>query len=102
MMGRRPDAPVYRGDLYSPAAIADPHPVYAERRALGPVVWLSKQRALALTRYEECKNTLLNDGTFISGKGVALSPVTNRFSRGTTLNSDGEETPPDASSSPTG
>jgi cytochrome P450 len=83
--------PVFDGDLYSPAAIADPYPVYTRLRALGRVVWLKRHRAFALTRYEECKRTLLDDATFVSGKGVALNAIANRFSRGTTLNSDGED-----------
>jgi cytochrome P450 len=84
-------APSYRGNLYSPTAIADPYPVYAQLRALGPVVWLARHRAFALTRYEECRSTLLDDGTFLSGHGVGLNAIANRFSRGTTLNSDGDE-----------
>lgn len=84
-------AQTYRGNLYSAAAIADPYPVYRELRALGPVVRLARHRAFALTGYDECKRTLLDDGTFVSGKGVALNPFANRFSRGTTLNSDGDE-----------
>ncbi|GAB4007189.1 cytochrome P450 [Nocardioides ultimimeridianus] len=91
MITLRSPAPTYRGSLYSPAAIADPYPVYARLRALGPVVWLARHRAFALTRYEECKRTLLDDGTFLSGRGVGLNPIANRLSRGTTLNSDGEE-----------
>ena len=91
MITKQPQAPVYRGNLYSPATIADPYPVYAQLRSLGPVVWLARHRAFALTRYEECKKTLLDDGTFVSGHGVGLNPIANRFSRGTTLNSDGEE-----------
>lgn len=91
MTTTRATAPVFDGDLYSPAAIADPYPVYSRLRALGPVVWLTRHRAFALTRYEECKQTLLDDGTFLSGRGVALNPVANRLSRGTTLNSDGED-----------
>ncbi|MFF0011338.1 cytochrome P450 [Streptomyces sp. NPDC005374] len=84
------DVPVYRADLYSPAAIRDTHTHYAALRALGPVVWLSKQKAYALPRYAECKAVLLDDETFISGEGVALNPLTNRGGRGT-LFSDGEE-----------
>lgn len=87
----RTGTPVFRGNLYSPAAIADPYPVYAELRALGPVVRLRRHGAFALTRYDECKQTLLDDGTFVSGKGVGLNPLANRYSRGTTLNSDGED-----------
>ncbi|MCV7421531.1 cytochrome P450 [Mycobacterium yunnanensis] len=60
-------------------------------RELGPVVWLSRQRVYALPRYTECKAVLRDDVTFASGHGVALNPVTNRMSRGTTLNSDGTD-----------
>ena len=34
---------------------------------------------------------LRDDDTFVSGRGVALNPIANRLSRGTTLNSDGAE-----------
>jgi cytochrome P450 len=83
--------PRYGEDIYSTAAILDPYPHYAELRALGPVVWLSRQKVYAVVRYAECKQVLLDDETFISGDGVALNPVANRLGRGTTLNSDGEE-----------
>ncbi|MEQ0558493.1 cytochrome P450 [Amycolatopsis sp. NEAU-NG30] len=90
-MPRRPKMPVYRPDLYSPQAILDPYPHYANLRELGPVVWLPKHKVYALPRYAECKAVLLDDKTFVSGDGVALNAVTNRLSRGTTLNSDGED-----------
>ena len=78
-------------------------PVLARRRSstrtrttpacgdLGPVVWLTKQRVYAVPRYAECKAVLRDDKTFISGEGVGLNPLVNRLSRGTTLNSDGDE-----------
>lgn len=91
MINRRNGVPTYRPDIYSTAAIVDPHPHYARMRELGPVVWLPKQRVYALPRYAECKAVLRDDETFISGAGVALNPVSNRLSRGTTLNSDGAE-----------
>lgn len=90
-MAPRTDAPTYGADLYSHSAIVDPYPHYAAMRALGPVVWLSRHRVFALTRYVDCKATLLDDGIFRSGRGVALNPIANRLSRGTTLNSDDEE-----------
>ncbi|MEU1545750.1 cytochrome P450 [Nocardia sp. NPDC005745] len=90
-MRNRLAAPSYEPDLYSRAAILDPYPHYARLRELGPVVWLTGQRAYAVPRYAECKAVLLDDETFVSGEGVALNPVANRLSRGTTLNSDGEE-----------
>ncbi|WP_063051358.1 cytochrome P450 [Nocardia arthritidis] len=83
--------PSYRPDIYSRQAIEDPYPHYARLRALGPVVWLSRQRVYALPRYAECKQVLLDDQTFISGNGVGLNPFANRLARGTTLNSDGQD-----------
>lgn len=83
--------PTYRPDVYAPDAILDPYPHYERMRALGPVVRLAKQGVLAVTRHDDCKQVLLDDATFVSGRGVALNPVANRLSRGTTLNSDGEE-----------
>src|SRR6185369_15643356 len=44
-----------------------------------------------LPRYAQCKAVLRDDTTFISGEGVGLNRVFNRLSRGTTLNSDGDE-----------
>jgi cytochrome P450 len=83
--------PAYEADIYSTQAIVDPYPHYARMRTLGPVVWLARHRVYALPRYAECKTVLRDDTTFISGHGVALNPITNRLSRGTTLNSDGAE-----------
>lgn len=90
---RRPPAglPIYEPDIYSVDAITDPYPHYQRMRDLGPVVWLAKQRAYAVPRYAECKSVLRDDKTFLSGQGVALNPITNRMSYGTTLNSDGIE-----------
>jgi cytochrome P450 len=83
--------PSYRPDIYSTAAIVDPYPHYARLRALGPVVWLPRQRVYALPRYLECKAALRDDRTFVSGKGVALNPLSNHLGEGTTLNSDGAD-----------
>lgn len=83
--------PVYRRDIYSRTAILDPYPHYRAMRELGSVVWLARHRLYALPRYRECKATLRDDGLFLSGHGVAANPLTNRLSRGTTLNSDGAD-----------
>jgi cytochrome P450 len=91
MRGAPHGVPVYRPDIYSADAIVDPYPHYTRLRELGPVVWLPKQRAYALPRFAECKAVLRDDDTFVSGSGVALNPIANRLSRGTTLNSDGAE-----------
>lgn len=90
-MGNTAHAPVYRRDIYARSAIRDPYPHYARLRQLGSVVWLSRQRVYALPRYAECKAVLRDDARFASGAGVALNPLTNRLSRGTTLNSDGAD-----------
>ena len=82
---------VYRPDIYATDAIVEPYPHYARLRELGPVVWLPRHRVYALPRFGECKAVLRDDATFVSGSGVALNAITNRLSRGTTLNSDGAE-----------
>jgi cytochrome P450 len=91
MIKLRSAVPHYRRDIYATEAIVDPYPHYARMRALGPVVWLPRLRVYALPRYVECKAVLRDDKTFASGHGVALNPVSNRLSDGTTLNSDGAE-----------
>ena len=91
MLGQPTDAPVYKPSIYTTSAILDPYPHYRALRALGPVVWLRRHRLYALPRYAECKATLRDDGLYLSGRGVAANPVTNRLSRGTTLNSDGAD-----------
>ena len=83
--------PSYRPDIYSTDAIVDPYPHYARLRELGAVVWLSRQRVYAVSRYTECKAVLRDDKTFSSAKGVALNPFSNHLSDGTTLTSDGAE-----------
>ncbi|MGV1006738.1 MAG: cytochrome P450 [Candidatus Nanopelagicales bacterium] len=90
-MSRSSAAPTYGANIYSTEAIVDPYPHYRRLRELGPVVWLSRQKVYALPRYAECKAVLRNDGTFVSTRGVALNPITNRLSDGTTLASDGPE-----------
>lgn len=91
-MFRRPSTvPVYRPDIYTRAAILGPYPHYRALRDLGSVVWLSRQRLYALPRYAECKATLRDDGTYLSGHGVAANVLANRLSGGTTLCSDGAD-----------
>jgi cytochrome P450 len=83
--------PEYPANIYTTDAIVDPYPHYTRLRAQGPVVWLSRHRVYALPRYAECKSVLRDDKTFISRNAVAMNPLTNRLSRGTTLASDGAE-----------
>lgn len=91
-MGRAPDGVAVDGEnIYSTEALLDPYPHYRRLRRAGSVVWLRRHLVYALPRYAECKATLRNDKLFISGNGVALNPLSNRLSSGTTLNSDGAE-----------
>ncbi len=90
-MARSVVAPRYEPDIYTAAAILDPYPHYQRIRDLGPVVWLPRHRVHAVPRYAECKAVLRDDGLFRSTGGVALNPLSNRLSRGTTLASDGAE-----------
>ena len=85
------DVPVYRADLYSQAAIRDPYPHYATMRALGPVVWLPKQRLYAIPRYAEVKGVLRDADTFRSAGGVALNTISRTVGRRSFLMMDGAE-----------
>ncbi|BBY49984.1 cytochrome P450 monooxygenase [Mycolicibacterium arabiense] len=89
LVSTRP-VPVYDEDLYSPAAIADPHPHYAAMRALGPVVWLSKHRMYAAPRFESARAALADDETFRSGDAVAITRLAQLTGRKTTIVCDGE------------
>ncbi len=83
--------PVFDGDLYADEVIRDPYPVYAQLRALGPVVWLSQLQVFALPRYDEVASVLRQPKRFISSRGVSLNERTNRLLVGSTLNSDPPE-----------
>lgn len=85
------NVPAYRPDLYSVAAIRDPYPHYAVMRALGPVVWLPKQKLYALPRYAEVKAVLRDYDTFRSGGGVALNTISRTVGRRSFLMLDGSE-----------
>jgi cytochrome P450/ferredoxin-NADP reductase len=80
--------PVYSGDLYADEAIRDPYPLYAQLRALGPVVWLQQHQVYALPRYAEVASVLRQPLRFSSARGVSLNERTNRLLVGSTLNSD--------------
>ncbi|MGB9306510.1 MAG: cytochrome P450 [Mycobacterium sp.] len=85
------DVPLYCPDLYSVAAIRDPYPHYAAMRALGPVVWLPKQKLYALPGYAEVKAVLRDNDTFRSGGGVALNPISRFVGKRSFLMLDGSE-----------
>jgi cytochrome P450 len=87
MSDRRPR---FDGDLYTDAAIADPHPIYRAIRDLGPAVWLSAHGAWAIGRYRDVRAALRADTVLVSGQGVALNDVVNGHVTRVTLTTDGQ------------
>ncbi|MEM6308551.1 MAG: cytochrome P450 [Pseudomonadota bacterium] len=79
----------YNKDFYGDAFIQDPMAHYAEMRALGPVVWLTKQNTFAATTFDAVINVLRRADVFISGKGLSLNDDVNSILIGNSLNSDG-------------
>lgn len=71
-------APATDLDLFSAAALADPYPVYAALRKLGPAVRLTRHDAWFLGRYAEVRQALSDWKTFSSAQGIGLNPVINQ------------------------
>ena len=70
-------------DVWSDANLRDPFPLYAELRALAPVVRLARHDAYAITRYADIRDVLQDWESFTSAKGVGMSPLANaRAGRG--------------------
>ena len=77
------DCPSTDVDLWADAVLADPYAAYAALRRLGPVVWLSRYDAYAITRYAEARAALQDWETFSSARGVGMDPRLNdRSGRG--------------------
>jgi cytochrome P450 len=66
----RAGVPVVAEDPYDDANLADPYPLFERMRDAGPVVWLEKYAVHAFTRFDPCREILLDHETFISGAGV--------------------------------
>lgn len=64
--------PVWDIDPYDPAILSDPLPYYAELRAKGPFVYLSKYAMLACGRHPEVKEVFSDWERFVSSRGVGL------------------------------
>ena len=80
--------PIYDFDLFSDSGIAQPYEHYTNIRELGPVVALPATNVLAVGRYSDVRQSLLNHRQFVSGQGIALNSAINEAGRGTTLMSD--------------
>ncbi|MCW4351983.1 cytochrome P450 [Hoyosella sp. YIM 151337] len=81
-------APSVDIDLYSTATLKNPQPVYRQIRDTGPLVWLPRHRMWAMGRFDDVREALRDDTTFLSKQGVAANPIANALGRYTTLSSD--------------
>ncbi|EAR49900.1 probable cytochrome P450 [Oceanicola granulosus HTCC2516] len=59
-------------DPYDAALLADPAPYYAELRAKGPFVYLTRYRMLVCGRYAETREVFGDHDRFVSSRGVGL------------------------------
>src|SRR5688572_25426477 len=75
-------------DIFSDEVLADPYPAYRRLRELGPVVELPQYGVLALPRYQQAREALLDWETFSSADGVGLNDVLNQAWVGTIIASD--------------
>ena len=78
-------------DFYSDDVINDPHPVYAQMREMGPVVYLPQHDLYALPRYKEVSEVLRQPLRYVNSRGVSPIPKVNDILMGSTLNSDPPE-----------
>lgn len=81
------DLPTSDLDLFAEEVLADRDPYFAELRETAAVVYLTKNEAYALTRYEAIRNALGDPETFSSTQ-VAWNDDMNNALRGTSLASD--------------
>jgi cytochrome P450 len=76
------DIPVSDLDLFTDDARLRPYPLYAQLRALGPVVYLSRHDVYALSRYEQVRDVLGNWERYSSAQGVTMNPQMNEQLKG--------------------
>ena len=74
--------PMFEPDFWSDEVILDPYPYYDRLRALGPVVWLARNEAWALTRYDAVRSALLAPETFSSASGCMMNEPMNSATAG--------------------
>jgi len=65
--------PVWDVDPYDEAILTAPEDYYAELRAKGPFVFISKYAALACGRYKETRQVFSDHENFVSSRGVGLA-----------------------------
>ncbi|MBE7194647.1 MAG: cytochrome P450, partial [Gordonia polyisoprenivorans] len=82
--------PAFDVDFHSKDMLgADPHHMYSEMRAAGPVVWLDQYGYYAFPRFAEVSAALRDWDTFTSGHGVGFNEPFNAV-RASSLLSHGE------------
>jgi len=84
------NVPTYSKNLYSKKALLASNEVFKELRDLGEVVYLSKHKLYAVTRYDGVKKALRANKVLICGKGVAANKMANGIGEHTVLMSDGD------------
>ncbi|MEV8344637.1 cytochrome P450 [Streptomyces niveus] len=73
-------------DLFDPAVLDDPYPLYEVLRGMGPAVWLNRHDMWFIGGYEDVRTALHAAATFSSENGIALTDTANRqFLSGTVL-----------------
>jgi cytochrome P450 len=72
--------PSYGVDSWSDDVILNPYPHYEAMRAIGSAVWLTRNNAWTLTRYETVRPALLQPEIFSSAKGCMMNEPMNLFS----------------------
>src|SRR5262245_28061388 len=82
--------PELDANLYTDAAIRDPHPLYQTIRDLGPAVWLRAHRAWAIGRFADVRAALRADTVLVSSRGVAMNDAVNSQTGRVTLTTDGD------------
>lgn len=75
-------------DLFNDSILSDPYPSYSTLRSIGPVVYLPRCQAYALTNYRSVRQALRDSETFSSAQGVSLNSELNEYQQGSLLGSD--------------
>jgi cytochrome P450 len=87
--------PVFEGDLFDPAALADSYPAFREIRALGDAVWSPQLEMFLVGRFGDVQAGLRAHEVLISGHGVTANAIQNDMQSRTrptgVLTMDGEE-----------
>ncbi len=62
--------PIFADDPYSDANLTNPYPLFDRMLEAGPAVWLEQYGVHAFTRFDACREILVDHEAFISSAGV--------------------------------